>query len=180
MRVRAALRAASLAMPVRTRVAAPRRGLGGAVGPLALAGRALGLPGERSLRRRPTALTLQRLRDGAGALARRRPGLALALANLVGALGGLAGALRCLALAGRLEGHARAPGLRKTDGNRLLCGLGTMLAFADVVHLFPNKLARRRGRPLPLAEVFLRALQSLLLWHGYLLGRRDSGSRPKA
>ena len=47
-----------------------------------------------------------------------------------------------------------------------------MFAFADVVYLLPNKLAGRRGRPLAFAEIFLRALQGLLLWHGYLLGRR--------
>src|SRR5258705_571385 len=100
--------------------------------------------------------------------------------HVVGALGRLTGILRCLTLARRLEGHPRAPGLRETDGDRLVGRLGAVLAFADVVHLFTNELAGRRGRPLALAEVFLRALEGLLLWHGYLLGHRDSGLRPKA
>src|SRR5206468_6747434 len=49
--------------------------------------------------------------------------------------------------------------------NRLLSRLSPVLAFADVVHLLPDKLAGRRGRTLTLFEVFLRVVQRLVFCH---------------
>src|SRR5262249_49394028 len=94
------------------RRAPQRSGIRGAARFATLSCRALGLLRERSLRRRAASFTLQRLRNGAGALARRRSGLPPALADLIVALGRLMSPLRCAALAWRFEWDARAPGLR--------------------------------------------------------------------
>ncbi len=76
-----------------------------------------------------------RLPDGA-------PGLALSLADLVGARGRLAGALGRRALAGRLERDARATDLREADGDRLFGGLGAVLAFAGCDASLPERTRR--------------------------------------
>src|SRR2546422_1069433 len=73
-----------------------------------------------------------------------------------------------------------APRCAAAFGECLLGRLGAVLPFADMLYLFANELAGRRGRPLTLAKVFPGALHRLLLWHGYLLGRWDHASCPKA
>jgi hypothetical protein len=60
---------------------------------------------------------------------------------------------------------ASAPGLRKTDGNRLLRGSSAMLAFANVLHLFPDELSRLRGWRFAFSRILTRALDGPLFRH---------------
>src|SRR5215472_3853740 len=155
----------------------PRR----AIGPTTPAGRGLGLAGQRRARRGASSLALHHAPDGTAALRRRRSWLAPSPPFLVGTRGRGARAPRGLPLGARLERHAGAASLGEADGDRLLGRPRPVLALADVMHLFPNKLAGGRGGTLPLTQIFLCSLQRLLLGHRYLLDlvRGARGSRWK-
>src|SRR5207248_6497538 len=68
---------------------------------------------------------------------------------------------------GRSELDAGAARFGKPNGNSLLRRARSVLALADVMHLFANKFARLSAGRFSLARVFVGAFQCLLLWHGY-------------
>src|SRR6266700_8354118 len=77
--------------------------------------------------------------------------------------------LRCLASRRRREIDARPARLGQANGNRLLGGLRSVLAFANVVHFFADELPRLRRRRLSLAFILLGSFHGFLFGHGYLL-----------
>src|SRR4029078_9208811 len=105
----------------------------------ALARGAVGLARERGVRGGAAGLALERPGGGAGARGRFARGRA-ALAGRVMSL-----------LVGKV--HAGAPRLRQAYRDRLLRSLRSVLAFADVVHLFADELARLGARGLARALV---------------------------
>lgn len=52
------------------------------------------------------------------------------------------GGFRSPTFFGRRQIDAGAASLRQTDGDRLFGGAGSVLALADVLHLFTDKFAR--------------------------------------
>src|SRR5437016_5505904 len=66
---------------------------------------------------------------------------------------------------GRCQLHSRAPGLGEPNRNRLFSGPGAMLALADMVHFFADKLSSLRAGGFPLARILMSSFQSLLLGH---------------
>src|SRR6187397_1400258 len=83
----------------------------------------------------------------------RRP---LSLARPIGLCRGFAG-LSTDTARRWLQRYARAPRFRQADRDRLFCGLGSMLAFADVMHFLTHELAGRRGWRSMMSELVLRA-----------------------
>src|SRR6266446_1647212 len=83
------------------------------------------------------------------------------------------GSARGLTLARRLQGHAGAPGLGESDGDRLLGRASSVLAFPDVFHLLPHEFVGRGRRALALAQFLLRSLDGRLVGH-----LRSSGNAP--
>src|SRR5207253_6284645 len=61
--------------------------------------------------------------------------------------------------------HAGATGLGQPNGDRLLRGARSVLAFADVLHRFPDKFARLGTGRLPLALRLPGPLDRLFLRH---------------
>jgi hypothetical protein len=61
--------------------------------------------------------------------------------------------------------YARRPRFRKPDGDRLLCRLSTVLAFADVVHLLSYEFTRLCAGRLSLACIFSGSFNRLFLGH---------------
>src|SRR6185503_8554834 len=114
---------------------------------------AMRLRRQRAMRRRTPRLALERAFGGPPTAPRRRPRLALVLADLVVALGRLPRAT--VSAARRLQGDARAPRLRQADRDRLLGRARAVLAAADVIHLLVNELACRGRRRATGAELFL-------------------------
>lgn len=72
--------------------------------------------------------------------------------------------------------HSGSPGFGKPDGDRLFRVSRTMLALANMVHFFADKLAGLRRWRFPLACVFLRAIQGLFMGHSYLLPEETRAS----
>jgi hypothetical protein len=70
---------------------------------------------------------------------------------------------------GRGKLHAGASRLAEPDGDRLLRGSRSVLAFADVVHLLANELASPARGALSLAPRLSRALDRLLFRHRVVL-----------
>src|SRR5207253_8616997 len=104
-------------------------------------GRALGLRRQRALRGGGLGLAAERLLGRATPLARGRARLALLLARLVVALRPPPGRLRGTSRARWAQGHARAPGLRQADRDRLLAGARAVLAPAYVLDLLAHEFA---------------------------------------
>src|SRR5262249_23929267 len=79
---------------------------------------------------------------------------------------GLAARLRgCPTLFWSRQFHAGATGLGKTDGDRMLGRTGTVLAFTDVFHLFPDEFTGLHAGRLAFALVLRGTLQRLFVWH---------------
>ena len=74
----------------------------------------------------------------------------------------------------RRQLHARSPGLRQPDGDRLLGRSGTVLSFADVVYFLAHELASLRRFGLPLRRISPGTLDGFLLWHGRHLCRQGA------
>src|SRR5437763_17201222 len=72
---------------------------------------------------------------------------------------------RCFRAPRRTQLHAGPPRLGQPDRNRLLGRTRSVLAFADVMHLFANEFARLRARRLSLPLVAPCAPQRALLRH---------------
>ena len=129
-----------------------------------MAGGAAGLLGQGRPAGTAATLALQCVANSAGptqvGLALR---LALALRKI--ARGLAAGALTGATLSGRRQPHPGTPGLGETDGDGLLGIAGTMLALADVVHFFSDKLPRLGGGGFAAALIGLRPLQGGFLRH---------------
>jgi len=123
------------------------------------------LPGERAMRCRATAFALQCvLRRSRALRARPRP-CRRTVAASVGACRASARLLRSLAPGGRLQVDARTARLRKANCDRLPAGACSVLAFANVLHLFPYELARLGARRFAFAPIFACALECSFLRH---------------
>jgi hypothetical protein len=64
-----------------------------------------------------------------------------------------------------LQLHARAPGFRESNCNRLFRGSRTVLAFSHVMHLFPHEFSSLGAWRLSLAGIFTGALDRLFFRH---------------
>src|SRR5262245_4468960 len=112
-------------------------------------------------------LSLQCPHDGARSLRRRLASRRSSMSALVGALRAASSTLAGLPFARRRQIDTGFSSFRQADGDRLLRIPRSMFAFADVMHLLADELARLRGRRLALAPIVLRTLDSFLFWHGF-------------
>ncbi len=105
-------------------------------------------------------LLLQRVFGGARAARRNL---------LAGAAGGTAGGLTRLlrygALLRRLEGDTGATGFVQSDGDRLLGVLGSVLAFANMVHFFADKFSGLGGSGFTFCFILTGAIEGSFFWH---------------
>src|SRR5438552_1511976 len=84
---------------------------------------------------------------------------------LVGALGALAGFLARFSLFRRRKIDTGAARLGQSNRDRLLCRSGAVLAFADVVHLLADELARLGGGGFAFALVASGAFEGFFFGH---------------
>src|SRR3954466_12073045 len=97
---------------------------------------------------------------GRGLGARRR-----AVTALIIPFSALARFARCLSLARRRQLDTGSPRFGQADRDRLLGRSPAVLAFADVMHLLADKLARLRGGGLAFAFIAPRSLDRFLFGH---------------
>jgi hypothetical protein len=72
---------------------------------------------------------------------------------------------RCFAAFRRRQFHAGASRFGQTDGDGLLGRSRAVFALANVLHFFPDKLARLGGRREPFALVFTCSFDCFVFWH---------------
>lgn len=84
------------------------------------------------------------------------------------------GTLRRRALLWRLEIHARATRLRKTNGYGLLRGAGSVFALPDVLHFLSHELTGLSGGRLTLPFVSPGPLDRSLFRHVNLQSRQSA------
>ena len=133
------------------------------------------LPRERGRRCRASSLSLQCASRCARALRGCLAPRWRSMPTCVGARRALTGLLASGAFLRRGKIHARATGLRQSNGDGLLRGSGSVLTLSDVVHLLANELSRLCARGLPLPLVSAGSLQRTFLRHKATL----YSSRPK-
>jgi len=118
-----------------------------------------------------TPFFFQCLRAGARAAGRGlSPRMALPFFVITGSLLPCAG--RCLSAPRWLQLHTGAPGLGKTNSDRLLGRSRAVLSFTDVVHLLAHEFAGLGARRFAFTRIFARAFQRLFFGHIDLLTAR--------
>jgi hypothetical protein len=76
-----------------------------------------------------------------------------------------ASGFRCRAFLWRGKIHARPPGFRESNSDRLLWGSRSMLTLPNVLHLLAYEFACLRGWSFPFRLIPLRPLNRFLFWH---------------